>query len=161
MIVSNNLFTLAKFRTTGEEVSIEEGCARLGMDRSAYELTDNATSFLIYDDWLYIEVAPVLPGGHGLIIERDYFTGTRAQMEAQLYFGWYVTECVAHYTLDGLSDLLAEWCDWTGLPKNSADEILCDLVETEPRDRTPAQYRQIAWLEWFSRVWDETSDQEG
>lgn len=135
---------LATFRTTGQRVDLVTACDRLGIDLDYYT-GSKTVAFWIYDGDCYLE--ELNDGTFFLQIYNDDQIGTKTDLEARLYFEHYVFGCgePEDKTLVALSDLLVEFAAWSGLPLQSADDMLAD---------TDAPARRV-WLEWFLRAWED------
>lgn len=64
------------------------------------------------------------------------------------------------WTTDLLIDLLRDYSATHNLELASADEMLHDLMQDHPLDRSATTNKHIAWLERFIEVWNLTQERE-
>ena len=150
------MLTFAEFQETRQRLSSREASEAIQVEEDHW--SGDAAAVLIYDGSLYIE--EMKDGSFQTFIERDAFSGSRDEMERTLFLEWYCSECADTYTTEQLSGLLTVWCAHYEVEPASADEILIDLYEPSPQDRTPTQLRQAVWIEWFIRTWEATQEAE-
>ncbi|MES2753827.1 MAG: hypothetical protein V4659_04105 [Pseudomonadota bacterium] len=134
------MLDLAAFRDTATRYTAADGLAFLGIDADYLTGTDT-THLWIYNGSCYVEEGT---NGFHVLIDRSEWDGTKADLEARLYFGWYVSEGGDTPTLDQLSGLLAEWSAWRGLKLQSADEMILHAAGTDEH-----------FLSWFIDAWED------
>jgi len=122
--------TLAEFRATGRRVGLIEGSELVGMHWSDWA-GSGVTNLIVYDKTAWIEE---LPNEYRVHICQFDWAGTRAEMEARLFFDHYVDECSGSWTLAELAALLDEWIEWRQ-----------GLVDED----SPSRW---VWLEGFARM---------
>lgn len=142
---------LTEFRNTATRHETAAACEILGVDLDYYA-GSSTVAVWIYGEASYID--ELESGEFHLIIARDEWIGSRADLEERLYFEHYVSECQSNddKTLDKLTELLAAWCLWAKLALCSADEIRAELEGDD---------RRVYWLDWFIREWNEAEDRAG
>ncbi|MBW3243437.1 hypothetical protein KUV57_12255 [Epibacterium sp. DP7N7-1] len=146
------MLSLTEFRLTRERVSPEEASKKLQITDDYWSGEEDA--ILIYDGSLFI--MEMKDGTFETYVEREGYRGALEEMEKTLFLEWYCCECADSYTTEQLSDLLTVWCGHHEIKPASADEILLDVYQPAPEDRTALQCRQGVWLEWFIRTWEAT-----
>ncbi len=154
--MKTDLLTLDQFRDTCKPMTIARAAEALGIEPEIFD-PEETTEILVYVDSLYIEQRPE---DSFLLIARDQFTGSRQDMENKLYFYWYCSEQIDNHTTPGLSDLLTNWCVWSGVEPASADELLALAMRNPAPDRTDAERRNILWLEWFVETYERAIEAE-
>lgn len=148
------MLTLKEFQKGRKKLSPAKAGELLGTDFSS-EVSEVHT----YEDELWIFRDE--DGAYRLHIAGSEFEGTRAAMEAELYFGWYVWECVNTHTLNDLSTLMADWCAWKRIEHASADEMFAQACSAAPEDRTPEDRERISWLGYFMEAWEAATERAG
>lgn len=135
---------LSEFRLSARRVNLEPACEILGIDLEFYTGSQTA-AFWLYADDCYLE--ELQDGTFFLQIGRDETIGTKEDLEAELYFEHYVSECVtgADQTIAFLTETLRAWATFRKLDLRSADEMLAEC--DQPKNRY--------WLEWFLRAWED------
>ena len=150
------MLNFTDFKATRKRVSIKEGSETIQVDESYWSGDEEALH--LYCDTLYI--IEMKDGSHTTFIQHDGFEGDLETLEGKLYLEWYCSECGEGYTTVELTDLLSFWCEANGITPASADEIHHELISPAPEDRSMADNRKIAWIEWFSRTWEEVQAKE-
>lgn len=154
--MKTDLLSLDQFRQTCKSMPLDKAADFLGIEPEFFDQQET-TAVLVYADSLYIEERPE---DCFLLIARDQFTGSRHDMESNLYFYWYCSEQIDHHTADGLTDLLTSWCEWAGVEPASADELLVRAMWKPVEDRTHKEHLNIMWLGWFVETFERVMDAE-
>jgi hypothetical protein len=75
----------------------------------------------------------------------DYFTGSKSDTIAFLYFEHHTSECCSGWTVETLKTLLADFTNHHGLQESLMDEIIFE------------DHKQRAFLKWFIERWEEVA----
>lgn len=145
------MLILSQFRQSGRWATAEEA----DEFRSLFDPVSRNPKFRVYEGGLFMEALPV--GTYALVLGNSLYRGARVDLEANMYFEFYVSECVDDPTEDDLTRLLSEWAEWKGIPIASADEMLADWLNANPDPRERDQSVDL-WLDWFINAWDRASD---
>jgi len=153
-----NPLNLEEFRKTGVALSHEELARDLQIDPDDFENQDVAR-FWVYDgDALLLEEEPNLnmPEVSVFIfpVDNKQYSGSKAEMEARLYFDWYTSEIVdpKDWTVEGIDQLIAGYADWKGLEHESLDHMFSNALAEAQQVRGGDE--TYMWLGWALNVRD-------
>lgn len=143
--MSRKPLTLAEFRLTRRTLTVAALADALGDTGEVFH--EKATCGLLYEASLWIN--RLSTGDFFVLIERDTYRGELPAIEAQLYFGFYATDCCNDdWTLDALQGLLEDFAGFYSLPPCS------------PGDWTSQERHVTQFADWFTEEWELAIDRE-
>lgn len=139
-----NAQTFEEFRASVRELTPEQAQLELG-----YMAGDDCAAVLVYGAGVLERLES---GAFYLLIGRDDWQGTQAELERVLFLNWSVCE-IYDFSQSHAVEWLDMFCDWRGLPHQCAAELLHEQLQAPPHARDPSTRYNIEWLTWFCDAW--------
>lgn len=138
------MMTFEEWKASARRMTVAEGCDFIGIDGDFYDGCDPAVTHL----WVYADRAHIeenADGTFGVMIERDDWNGTRAEMERTLFFGWVAPESSHDATSEEWHQVARDFMD--AYKADGMEDLGLDEWLIEYGDRLPATARTDgAWI---------------